>query len=229
MVPPAEVSLTVLPCTPANGEGEEGLRRWFTAFDERRLPVTWGSMGAEGSWSLAEPIIKSTVPHELAYRVPAGPLEETLPVLESQAAIARRVALPLRTIVHAVAGIHPAVLTRLGVGAIVRLDSATTKRQSGHVRSHGWGQWEVLVSDLIPDSLGLTESTQLMARLHVAKRDDAQLHFLWPLVDLTRPPRSPALRLLDCAADLAHRNQIRLTTLGKVAEVASGQTGAQAA
>lgn len=229
MVPPAEVSLTLLPGTPTNGAEEESLRQWFAAFDERQLPVTWGSIGPRGNWSLARPIIESAVPHELAYRVPTGQLEESLPLLETQAAIARRAALPLRAMIHAGAGIHPAVLSRLGVGALVRLDAVGPKRPSGHVRSHGWGRWEVLVSDVIPESLGLTESTQLMARLYVAKRDDAQLHFLWPLADLARPPRSPALRLLDCAADLAHRNQIRITTLGKVAETASGQLGSQAA
>ncbi len=205
------------------------LRKWFAAFDERQLPITWASIGPGGSWSLAQPIIESNVPHELAYRLSTGPLEESLPMLETQAAIARRAAIPLRSLVHATTGIHPAVLTRLGVGALVGLDPLGPKRQSGHLRCHGWEQWEVLISDWIPESLGLTQSTQLMARLHVAKRDDAQLHFLWPLENLDRPPRSPALRLLDCAADLARRNQIRVTTLGMLAESASAERGSRAA
>lgn len=219
----------MLPSVPATPAEAKVLRAWFAAFDERQLPATWATLGPGGDWTLAQGIIESLVPHELAYHLPKGALAEFLPELETQAALAQRAALPLRTMVHSIGGIHPAVIARLGVAALVSLDSHSFQRQSSHVRSHGWGQWEVLPSDVVPQALCLTESTQLIARIFVAKRDDARLHFLWPLADLTQAPRSPALRLLDCAGNLAHRNQIEVATLGRVAERASGQRGTRAA
>ena len=227
--PPSEVTLTALAGSVDDPRGEKALGKWFEAFDIRGLAVTWGMIGAEGDWSLASQMIQSAVPHELAYRISTARLGDSLPLLESQSAVAHQVDIPLRTMIRAGCGIHPGVLARLGVNALVRLDELGQKRQSGFLRSYGWNQWEVLITDLVPASLGLTESTQLLARLMVAKRDDAQLHLLWDLTKLAKCPRTPTLRLLDGMAELVRRNHISVSTLGHQAQLASQRSGLSAA
>jgi hypothetical protein len=227
--PPAAVALTVASTLPDHRVAAEKLDSWFSAFDQRGLRATWASVGQPGGWHLGQRVIASEVFHELAYTTAPHRVASELPEFERQRAIAERAALPLRSLATLGGGIHPSITARLGVTALVTLDPDSPPLPTSPIRSHGWNQWEVAVAQRVPFDLGLIESTQLIARLYVAMRDDVTLHLLWDLATLADPPRSPALRLLDALADFSRRNQIEITTMGALAAAASHPLGKMAA
>jgi hypothetical protein len=219
--PPAIVALTAASTVLGHEVGQDQLDPWFHAFDQRGLAVTWAALRQSAGWQVARRMVTSHVAHELAYATAPQAIAHDLPLLDQQRSIARRAALPLRSLVTSGGGIHPSIMARLGVEAIVMLEPCSTPLPTTLVRSHGWNQWEITVAQRIRFDMGLTESTQLIARLHVALRDGATLHFLWDLATLHRPPRAPALRLLDCLADFSRRSQIEVATIGQLAGSAS--------
>jgi len=223
------LTLTFASTNAARRPEAEALRPWFQSLDERGLPASWAVVGRATPRPFARQLVQSAVPHELAYWTTPGAIGHELAELQQHAALAQRAALSLRSLVSLGGGIHPAVTARLGVQAIVRLDAPEHSFQTVVPRSHGWNQWDVPVTDRVALDMGLTEATQVLARIYVAKRDGVSLHLLWALATLDRPPRSPALRLLDALADLARRNHIEVLTLSQVADRHSVEVAPRAA
>ncbi len=94
------------PCnsTPPQSDDWQHL---FHMLDSRGLPATWAVVDGQTIWHLAAELLASISPHELAFVDNQDQFGTLVPVFRQQARLARRVGLPLRTMVSRAGGSAP--------------------------------------------------------------------------------------------------------------------------
>jgi hypothetical protein len=191
------------------------LRDLFATFELQRVPVTWAIVDGRSRWPLGEDLLASQLPHELAFNASRAPLAEMVPKFQQLAMLAKRVQLPLRTLLSHSAGVHPTLLRQLGVQVYVPTAFGPMS-PTGHLRAIAWNVWEAPLTDTVDNAGPAAEL--LPGRLDAVVRQSTRMHLL---LRLTEPPKEsfgPSLRrFLDRARDYHARGWIRLTTAGQMA------------
>lgn len=228
--PPGQISITAAfsqhteePLTA------EALAPWFRCFDQRNLPVTWGIVEGNGGWHLGPSLIESRVPHELAFWTDQSSLLPSIPEFERQRDFARKLQVPLRTLVTTHLGLHPTLLSRLGIASLVRLMDDRPSSRTGMFRAMGWNCWETSITERLGVGPSFADAMHLVARLHLLVRESSSMNLLIDLEGLGGPPRSGVLRVVDCLADFANRGLVQVRTVGCVASQTANQLTREAA
>lgn len=208
---PGRLAITVVP----GGQPSPGaVGQVFKLLDERHLPATWAVATGRGKLPLADRLLVSRSPHEIAYFPRSAELADDVPGLEAQHQIAQRVEVPLATFVSRKAGVHPSLLARLGVVALV---PAGVRSRTGQVRSVAWGIWEAPCTDLLSHFSAETRGA-MQARLNQALRGSVNLHLVWRIeANVQGESERTAVELLDMVAELSYRNWLVVEPIAVVA------------
>lgn len=225
---PGQVTITAAPLNPEQSSySTDQLAPWFTCFNQRGLPVTWAVASEAGTFPLAEQLVASSVPHELALYSPSLPQGDAW---EKPMALARQINLPLRTVVGNKTEIDSRALSPFGVHCVVALDRQVPASQTGSPLAMGWNVWEMPITQSLDPSHQIFHVTRRLARLYLAARTSVRTNYV---VDLSKigniqGPKPGLLRFLDFVSDYASRGMVKLETVGQVTARLSEQFRAAA-
>lgn len=223
---PPRMAITVLPI----GEGHTTslihptLAQAMAILDQRNLPATWAIARQASDMRLAEPLVSGCSCHELAFVLERGDLASETASFEQISRIARRVQLPLRTLVTSTRGVHPSLLAQWGVEAVVSLRQDAALSPTGSLRALTWGIWEVPVTDRLVTPATDSETDKLECRLQDTVSQSTRMHLLWRLSPLVQPGAWwRVCRLLDEVAEFHGRGWLKMETAGSAAAATSRQ------
>ncbi|MGI9457257.1 MAG: hypothetical protein ACR2NU_11900 [Aeoliella sp.] len=211
---PARITLTTT--AAAGARADALLASWFLEFDSRGLPATWGVVTDDGGWPLGPQLLQSQVGHELAMRMPQAGGDRGWTGIAAQATLARRAQLPLRSLIVSGDGVHPSLLARLGVEAVVTCSKGRLSR-TGSLRAMAWNLWEIPVTDAAPQDATRSRSQRFTSRLDAVIRHSTRMHLLLELGEGSEW----LLSFLDGLAELRNRGIIVIETVGMAAAEAS--------
>ena len=234
---PTRVSITVAglaawhPSQLADSiRSQHAIEQWhsaFSALDSRNLPATWAVVESTaagpraGFWKLGHEMVASPVRHELAFRHRTSGLDRVTGEFAKHVAFADQLQLPLRTFVTDAVGIHPAVLSKLGVHALVTVPPGTAPSRTGSLRAIAWDTWRAPITNRIESRSTSQQCKKLNGRLCKLLDSTHRLHLLL-LID--GPPSAALLHAFDEIADYARRGWVIAETIGQAAEAETGQS-----
>lgn len=217
--PAGRLAMTIV---PGGGQPPEAMQRIVELLDRRRLPAAWAVVTGGDGLPLAHGLLASKCPHELAYLPAPASLSRSMPSLLAERVVASRIGLPLRTFVDQGAGVHPSLLARLGVTALVPVGSDAPRSRTGQLRSVAWGIWEAPLTVRL-STHDLPEAREAMlSRLAQLLEGSRGMHLLWQIDHLLRGERQEvAIELLDLVAEFCHRDWLEVQPVGAIAEAQS--------
>ena len=222
----AKVAITTVPAVDSLSAAQN-LEQWarvFALLDTRDVPATWALRPAE-TRLLAAQMVASQVQHELGFAAPAEGFTHSLPSFRQQLQLAQKVELPLRTLATTTAGIHPSLLSRLGVQAVVPLDRRSSSR-TGQLRALAWNTWECPATHVAPLPCSAETMAQLTQSLEHCVRRATRMHLVLELrFPIIRNELEALEKWLDTASDYAQRGWLKLETVGQQAAELSGSLG----
>lgn len=215
------MAITLAGSIRGNIGSQAEIEKWsdcFRELDQRGLSATWASVVPTGSVALAAELVASRTAHELSFRMGDRNVAESLAPLEERAAVLRDVGLPLRSLVCDSPSVHPGVMTRLGVEALISVSPEARTTRTGSLRAVAWNQWETPLSDRCTTAPSAHRMNQLANRLNDCIKHGWTMHLLCVVEG---KPSGELLRLFDQVSQYAQRGWIVVEPTGQLAENAS--------
>lgn len=223
---PPRIAITVLPTVGAPDASNflSTLEQALARLDQRNLTATWALARQGSDMRLAEPLVSSALGHELAFVLERGNLADGEASFARFSKIARRVQLPLRTLLTTSRGVHPSLLAQWSVEAVVPMELDSVPSPTGTLRALTWGIWEAPITDRMTTPASKADLDKLQVRLQSTISQSTRMHLLWRLSPLSEPSSWRSVdKLLDEMAEFHDRGWLKVETIGGAAAETSQQ------